>query len=200
MSHGDGSSIEELVALYLAGAMTEEEARAFEERLASGCPDAVAAMREAEAAVRELAADAPPVDPPPGLKADLLTRLGRPPDPRATDRAAAGGMTGALFRFAEDGGFRPTRHAGVRMRLLHIDRDRGQFTGLIRLDPGAAYPAHPHDGPEECIVLDGELIVGDVRLRRGDYQRAEPGTEHVEQRTETGATLFVTAPVSLLVR
>lgn len=68
----------------------------------------------------------------------------------------------------------------------------------MRLDPGAVYPAHEHDGPEECVVIAGELTVGGVRMRKGDYQRAEPGSEHVEQRSEAGALVFLTAPLSLM--
>ncbi len=73
-----------------------------------------------------------------------------------------------------------------------------QLTCLKRLEPGAVYPSHPHDGPEECLVLDGEIIVGDVRMRKGDYQRAEPNSQHIEQRSETGALIYLSAPMSLL--
>jgi anti-sigma factor ChrR (cupin superfamily) len=64
--------------------------------------------------------------------------------------------------------------------------------------PGATYPAHPHSGPEECLVLEGDLTAFGVRMTAGDYQRVEPGTEHAEQRSETGALLYLTAPLSML--
>lgn len=134
--------------------------------------------------VAQLAAAIPPVAPPHGVKTALFARLSPTPDIR--------------FRFATDGAFAPTPHPGMSIRLLNLDRERRQFSALIRLDAGAIYPSHAHDGPEECVVLEGELRVGDVRMRPGDYQRAEPGSAHADQWSETGALLFVTGPMSLL--
>jgi quercetin dioxygenase-like cupin family protein len=168
-------------ALFAAGALPAGEAAAFEADLgaAAGFASVVAALAGAIG----------PVEPPPGAKQRLLEAL--PPAPAPA---------GLHFRFADDGAFTPTRHPGVSVKLLHLDRERRQFTVLMKLEPGAVYPSHPHDGPEECVVIEGEILVGGVRMRKGDYQRAEPGSEHVEQRSETGALLFVTAPVSLLAR
>jgi quercetin dioxygenase-like cupin family protein len=164
--------------------MPADEAAAFEAALTAGSAELAAAAGFAPV-VEGLAGAVGPVEPPPVAKERLLAAL--PP-------------AGVHFRFAGDGGFTPTRHPGVSVKLLHLDRQRRQFTVLMRLEPGAVYPAHAHDGPEECVVLEGEILVGGVRMRKGDYQRAEPGSEHVEQRSETGALLFVTAPVSLLAR
>lgn len=170
-------------ALFAAGAIAS-----------AGGADSDALLAEAIAAgfgptVAELASAIPPVEPPPGAKARLLASL--PPQ----QREAAAGLR---FRFAGDGGFVPTPFPGVSVRVLHLDRSRRQFTALLKLEPGAAYPPHAHDGPEECLVLSGELLVGDVRMKEGDYQRAEAGSAHVEQRTETGALLYLTAPFGLL--
>lgn len=130
-----------------------------------------------------LAAVVPPVAPPPGVKATLFARID-PPGPR--------------FQFAGDGAFVPTPYPGMSIRVLNVDRPRRQFTALIRLEPGGRYPSHPHDGPEECVVLEGELLVGGVRMKAGDYQRAEPGSAHADQWSDTGALLFVTGPLSLM--
>ena len=150
--------------------------------------DELAALFDTDAefgdVVAALAAAIPPVEPPPGVKAALFARLSPPPDIR--------------FRFATDGAFAPTPYPGVAIRVLNVDRERRQFSAVIRLDAGATYPSHAHDGPEECVVLEGELLVGDVRMRPGDYQRAEPGSAHSDQWSETGALLFVTGPMSLL--
>ncbi len=170
--------------------MTTVEAEAFEARLALGWPEAAEAIRELEGAVRALAASAGNIAPPPELKSALLAKL-----PVHGKSAAPAGLS---FQFAGQGQFRSTPFPGVRVRILNLDRSRKQFTCLMRLDPGAVYPSHAHDGPEECIVLEGEIIVGDVRMKKGDYQRAEPDSEHIEQRTETGALIYLTAPMSLL--
>src|SRR5206468_8051724 len=146
----------------------------FDARLAGGWTEGTAALRDLRGAVAALASE--PVSPAPGVKTALL------------DALPAAGMR---FRFAADGEFRATRYPGIWVRTLHIDEARKQFTCLMRLDPGAVYPSHGHDGPEECLVLEGEILVGNVRMRPGDYQRAEPGSHHIEQRTEVGALVYL---------
>jgi len=183
----------ERAALIAAGAATPDEAAVYEPQLTETISTAGFGP-----VVRSLAAAIPSVDPPPRIKADILARLTPRIDPRAADRVAASKMKGSVFRFGGDGGFVPTPYPGVSARLLHVDEARRQFSVILRLDPGSTYPAHPHDGPEECIVLDGEMLVGEVRMRKGDYQRVEGGTDHIVQYSETGATLFITAPLSLL--
>lgn len=143
------------------------------------------ALFDDPALVGMLAAAVQPVDPPPRVKDSLFARLGPP-------------TGGPRFRFAAAGDFLPTPFPGMSIRMLNLDPDRRQFTAMIRLEPGATYPSHAHDGPEECVVLEGELLVGGVRMTAGDYQRAEPGSEHADQWSDTGALLFVTGPASLL--
>lgn len=143
--------------------------------------------REFDELFTALAAMVPPVAPPPGVKERLLAQIN-----------AAAAPPGPRFQFADPAGFKPTRHPGMSIRVLNVDRPRRQFTALIRLEPGGQYPSHPHDGPEECVVLEGELLVGGVRMRAGDYQRAEPGSAHADQWSDTGALLFVTGPLSLM--
>jgi quercetin dioxygenase-like cupin family protein len=184
--NGRDERADESAALFAAGALPADEAAAFETLLKAGSIE-FGAVGEFAGVVAALAGVVPPVEPPAGAKEKLLASL--PPAP-----------AGIHFRFADDGAFTPTRYPGVSIKLLHLDRQRRQFTVLMKLEPGAVYPAHAHDGPEECVVIEGEILVGGVRMRQGDYQRAEPGSEHVDQRSETGALLFVTAPVSLMSR
>jgi quercetin dioxygenase-like cupin family protein len=191
----DPSTAEEQAALHLAGALPDADRDAFEARLAAGWPEGEAAIQAMSTAVRTLAAAIPPVEPPPRVRDALLAAVA---DPRAADRAAAAQLPGVTFRFAGDGGFVAGKSPGVWVRMLHVDRARRQFTCLLRLDPGASYPSHPHDGPEECLVLEGDVTIGGVRMRAGDYQRVESGTAHAEQRTESGALLYLTAPLTLL--
>jgi len=184
---GRDERADESAAVFAAGAMPADEAAAFEAILTAGAAE-LGAVGDFAPVVVALAAAVPPVEPPPGAREKLLGSL---PPPEAA---------GVHFRFAGDGAFTPTRYPGVSVKLLHLDGERRQFTVLMKLEPGAVYPAHAHDGPEECVVVEGEILVGGVRMRQGDYQRAEPGSEHVDQRSETGALLFVTAPVSLMSR
>jgi quercetin dioxygenase-like cupin family protein len=187
---------DERAALYLAGAMTPAEEIAFETELADGDAQSVRAVNDFAPAVRALL-DCPPVAPPPGLRAAVLAQL-PPPNPRASDRVPAKRSKGIRYRFADDADFRPTGSPGVSVRLLHMDAANRRFTCLVRMAPGSTLPGHAHDGPEECVVLDGELLTHGVRMRKGDYQRVEPGTEHADQFSETGCLLYLTGPASLL--
>ncbi|WP_232470725.1 MULTISPECIES: cupin domain-containing protein [Methylococcus] len=62
---------------------------------------------------------------------------------------------------------------------------------FYRLAPGAKVPAHSHLQDEECMMLEGEVFLGDILLRAGEYQLAPVGTRHGEVFSDVGATLFV---------
>ncbi len=62
----------------------------------------------------------------------------------------------------------------------------------MRMDAGAKLPAHRHHGVEECFVVEGDLVDGDLVLRAGDYVRYDAGTVH-SPSTRNGCLLFVTA-------
>ena len=47
---------------------------------------------------------------------------------------------------------------------------------LVRLAPGASYPAHTHAGVEELHLLDGELWIDERKLFPGDYNYGAPGS------------------------
>ena len=178
--------IEESAALYLAGALTPEEYSTFEAQLNAGWAEGSTALLGMQAAVRAIVVTVPPIAPRAAVKDGLLQKL------------KAIQLPGIRFRFADDDEFVQTPYAGVAVRILNKDRERKQFTFLMRLQPGASYPSHPHDGPEECLVLEGEIVVDGVRMKKGDYQRAEPGHDHCDQFSDTGALLYITAPLALL--
>jgi hypothetical protein len=148
--------------------------------------------------VAALAAAIPAVAPPTRVKCALLERLDHSVDPRASDRRAMAALPGFSFHFAEDNDFVATPYPGIRVRILHVDPIGQHFSALLKMDPQSSFPSHAHDGLEECLVLGGELLVGGVRMRVGDYQLAQPCTVHVEQRSVTGALLYIRAPISLL--
>ncbi|CAL1241383.1 cupin domain-containing protein [Candidatus Methylocalor cossyra] len=65
----------------------------------------------------------------------------------------------------------------------------------LRLEPSARVPGHPHRAAEECLMLEGDVFLGDILLRPGDYQWAAPGSRHGEVFSDTGALLFVRGAV-----
>ena len=62
---------------------------------------------------------------------------------------------------------------------------------IYRLEPGALVPGHSHLLAEECMMLQGEVFLGDILLRAGEYQLAPAGSLHGEVYSDVGATLFV---------
>lgn len=81
---------------------------------------------------------------------------------------------------------------GVEMSPLRVEHERERHSLLTRMQPRAWLPAHRHAGPEECLVVRGDLDDGRVRLGAGDCIRFEAGTQHAVT-TRGGCTLFVTA-------
>ena len=79
----------------------------------------------------------------------------------------------------------------MQARRLFVDRAAQRVTMMVRMQPGASYPAHRHAEAEECFVLSGDLWTGSVRLHAGDYQRAEQGSRHPLQSTEGGCVLLL---------
>lgn len=82
---------------------------------------------------------------------------------------------------------------GLQMKLLFINREEGYQSFYLRLAPGAKLPAHEHRLTEECVVLEGEMIVDAEYLQVGDYQVAEPGSVHGEIRSDRGGLVFIRA-------
>jgi anti-sigma factor ChrR (cupin superfamily) len=78
--------------------------------------------------------------------------------------------------------------AGIECKLLATDADRHRVSMLVRLAPGASYPAHTHAGTEELHLLDGELWIDDRKLFPGDYNFGAPGAEDQRVWSETGCT------------
>jgi anti-sigma factor ChrR (cupin superfamily) len=48
---------------------------------------------------------------------------------------------------------------GIECKLLATDTERHRISMLVRLAPGASYPAHIHAGNEELHLLAGERTV-----------------------------------------
>jgi anti-sigma factor ChrR (cupin superfamily) len=88
---------------------------------------------------------------------------------------------------------------GIECKLLATDTERHRVSMLVRLAPGARYPAHTHAGVEELHLLDGELWIDERKLHPGDYNRAEPGTGDSRVWSETGCScVLVTSTRDIL--
>jgi quercetin dioxygenase-like cupin family protein len=67
---------------------------------------------------------------------------------------------------------------GVSMKVLRSDAATHSMTALIRMQSGARLDTHCHHQTEECLVLEGEICIGNHRVAAGDLHVAKPGVRH----------------------
>jgi anti-sigma factor ChrR (cupin superfamily) len=123
--------------------------------------------------------------------ADVAARIKR----RVLKRVADGPHTAAaaMIDIRRADGWQPFADK-AEMKVLHDD---GQImTWLVRMEAGAVLEGHDHTGTEECLVLEGDFWLNDVRYDPGDYQIAFAGTRHDSARSENGCLVFVRSPSS----
>ena len=77
---------------------------------------------------------------------------------------------------------------GIECKLLATDTDRHRVSMLVRLEPGARYPAHAHAAVEDLHLLDGELWIDARKLFPGDHNYGAPGAGDDRVWSETGCT------------
>lgn len=117
-----------------------------------------------------------PLAPPAGLRAKVLERIRKPAPDFLTLRVDSGWESVA---------------PALEVKLLTYDTRGGTKSFLVRAQAGASMPAHYHHGYEECLVLEGEIIIGDMVLRAGDFHGAQIHTQHPVIRTDLGALVYV---------
>ncbi len=78
----------------------------------------------------------------------------------------------------------------IEFKLLnHVD---GVASYLLRMQPGAVLPAHRHPIDEECVVLEGELRIGQsLVLKAGGFHLARKEVPHADITTDHGALIFL---------
>ena len=84
---------------------------------------------------------------------------------------------------------------GVTYSVLFDDPVAKRRSMLVRALPSAIYESHFHDeGHEECLVLEGDLIMGDLKLLAGDFHLAAKGSSHPPATTTSGCLLHISTP------
>jgi quercetin dioxygenase-like cupin family protein len=177
-------------ALYALGALEGDEARDFEEHVAAGCDACAAELREFGGVVADLGLAAPEAEPPAGVRARLLALVSE----EGGVASAQGGAEGFLVVRAGEGEWLATEDAGVAYKLLFADPGRGTVTTLVRMQPGSRIRSHRHLGVEQCLVLEGDVASGAIRMKAGDFNCSLPGSVHEELMTDNGALLLLVSP------
>src|SRR5262245_29572947 len=106
---------------------------------------------------------------------------------------------GFSFRYADVDDWLPHPVPGIRMKVLALNRKQGYATLLLDVAPGTTFPAHHHDGDEECYVVSGSLVSCGRRIRAGDFLHADSGSDHDPLWTDEGCrVLLVVQPEDYL--
>jgi len=79
---------------------------------------------------------------------------------------------------------------GIECKLLATDTERHRVSMLVRLAPGASYPAHTHAGVEELHLLNGELWIDERKLVPGDYNYGAPAVATSASGVRQAAPVF----------
>lgn len=86
---------------------------------------------------------------------------------------------------------------GLWTKVLRTDDAAGRApTFLLKLDPGATYPAHNHPGGEETFVLEGDIHLGPNHLHAGDYLYTAPNNKHAVW-SDGGCVVLFIVPVEV---
>lgn len=146
--------------------------------------------RMADAVAAAMLNDVAAADVPPALrermKARVLARITAPEPPPAP--AVAPGKPGFVDVLASA----PWQSLAPGVEVKVLFEDAVSRSWMVRLQPGAALPAHDHaEGLEECLVLEGSVWLGDTLFSAGDYQMAGQGTRHAVVRSERGCVMFI---------
>jgi len=182
----------EWAALYAAGALSPEDCALFEAKLAAVNADCLKEWRALEPAVEELLSTVEPVTPRQEIRSRLLEQLDStipaslPPQPQAARRPRD-----LYVQRASKGRWRDMGIPGATRRILWLDRERNEYSALVRCEPGTVFPDHIHPGPEQCLVLEGDLWLDNVEYGPGDFQRFEGGTRHGVQTTRRGCLILL---------
>ncbi len=120
-------------------------------------------------------------EPRPIVKARIMARISE----NATSPA------GFTLRFDLDDDWLPHPVPGIRMKVLSVNRRSGYATLLLDVKPRTCFPAHHHEGDEECYVISGSVFTLGRRLGPGDFVHADAGTDHGELWTEEGARVLL---------
>lgn len=79
----------------------------------------------------------------------------------------------------------------VWVKVLRQDHHDRKQTALLRVLPGGVVPAHAQTADEECLVLEGEVFIGEHRIGRGDMHVTGRDRGQRDITTRTGAMLMV---------
>ena len=177
----------ELAALYALGALGAGEAEAFEAHVIAGEASAEEHLNTMTDLCEELASIMP--TPRRAVKDSIMAAIA------GLDAPSAPEDQGQIFVLSNQGEWQDMA-PGITAKILYADPKGDRTTLLVRIDPGAAYAPHRHQGLEECLVLEGDLHVDGTVLHAGDYTASFLDKVHIDTHSEQGCLLLISSPLN----
>ena len=87
---------------------------------------------------------------------------------------------------------------GLKIKILNQNHSLNRQTFMAWLEPGAEYSDHDHDQDEEIYMVEGDLIIGALVLRAGDFHVARTGKHHPVHRTKSGCICIISQAIGPL--
>jgi len=85
--------------------------------------------------------------------------------------------------------WKKTQFDKVWLKVLYEDKEKGESTVLIKLEPGATLPYHRHPELEQAYVIEGSMYDHDGTCSAGEYVWRKAGSLH-ENHSDTSAVLL----------
>lgn len=164
----------------LGGADAEGRARALKD--AESNPELRRKVENLERRLAPLAELLPQEAPPAGMFAGIEARIA----------AAKAALPGTVTMRASAYEWQPISE-GIDQAVLWVNEKANRKSLLIRMEPGARYESHAHEDDEECLVIEGDLVFGELVLKAGDFHFAPKGRTHPPAYSPSGCLLFITA-------
>lgn len=183
----------ERASLYALGALSQGEARAFEEHLDEGCERCAAELKDFEDVTAALSFAAPESAPSAVVREKLLSLVADEKGLETTQPAQAGNSQQLITLRASEGLWQEVAK-GISVKQLFVDKESGMVTTLVRMLPGTHIPLHRHSGVEQCYVIEGDFHADNQSLGAGDFHCAKAGSVHQPVYTVNGALVLIIAP------
>ncbi len=174
------ASWDDLAAEYALGTLSATERARFEGAMRADA-SLVTVVEKWASRLAPLTDPTAEIAPPADLFARIEDALGTAP--------ASG--TGAAITVRQDEGEWVEYRPGVRKKRLYFDAVTRNEAFLLEMDPGAELPPHSHSDTEDCLVIAGDVRIGDLVLHAGDFHAAMGGSTHLAARTEGGCRLYL---------
>jgi anti-sigma factor ChrR (cupin superfamily) len=102
----------------------------------------------------------------------------------------------ALLTIRKDEGEWVEFSEGIFVKPMFQNQEQGTSTYMVKMIPGARFDLHRHRGVEECMMIEGDFHVDGKVLGPGDYHCAMSGSIH-ERPYTIGGNLFVVVSSAL---